>query len=149
MSVSLDDLTHVLAHFPSDGAPHIWNCYRSEEAAKNAIAGAPQQTPWVVMPFNEYLDRHTAHYTSGSLIEISQEKFDEMLGVLPPLWWGFHDGNEAFLMSEFTAGSCTEMYAKVNGKCYCKTVNAKDTNTWITTEMVNSRIAVKVPEQPA
>jgi len=48
--------------------------------------------------------------------EITQERFHEMLEVLPPIGWASKDGNTSFKISETWNGILTSIYAFVDGK---------------------------------
>ena len=69
----------------------------------------------------------------GKLKEITEEKFNEMLDVLPPLYWTNHNGIEMFCMSEMYTGTYTSQYAhdERTGKYYTKLVDSADRSTWI------------------
>lgn len=115
--------THVLAHFPMAEAPHHWSVYTSEEAARKDLARAPKETPWQVMKFDEYIKRCNFWWCSGTIVEVTEKHYYE------------------------TSGSCTGMYSKIGDRFFCKTVNAADKETWLSEEMVRSRIVVKAEVQ--
>lgn len=72
-----------------------------------------------------------AHYLSDPAAVIDELAFDEALEVLPPLRYTRENGMVSFLMSEFTTGSITTMYAKCYGVCLCKAVDVRRKDTWI------------------
>ena len=53
--------------------------------------------------------------------------YDEMLNVLPPM---YRPGRSRF-SCEFTAGTITTQFARVNGRYYGAAVNIRDQATWI------------------
>ena len=59
-------------------------------------------------------------------VEVSEDKYWDMLGALPPL----RMGKKGFLMSEFITGSFTEAYFKKENKFYCQAVNYLMPSTW-------------------
>lgn len=75
---------------------------------------------------------HRELYTDKPPVAISAERYEEMMEVLPPLTMGNCNGVEYFLMSEFTTGFITEMYAACGDDYLCKSVDAYDKATWIT-----------------
>ena len=50
--------------------------------------------------------------------EISAERFDEMLCVLPPSGWVRRDGAESFKMSERWSGSITSIFCRIGEKFF-------------------------------
>lgn len=51
-------------------------------------------------------------------VEITQERFIEMLEVLPPVGWK-HDGTgQSFKLSERTSGNITAIFAEIGGKYF-------------------------------
>lgn len=65
--------------------------------------------------------------------EITEEKYNEMLDILPPLHYTEHNGYVMFCMREFLTGVYTSQYAyhKASGKYYTCIVGATDRSTWI------------------
>lgn len=81
----------------------------------------------------EIIARKRAKYITGELTEITAERYDEMLGVLPPLHWVTIDDVSEFCISEMWELSFTNQYAydKLTGKYYTAMVDANDKSTWI------------------
>ena len=52
--------------------------------------------------------------------EITEDRYDEMLNVLPPEKWQIVDGVDIFRMSEYYTGNITEHYAALFGKYFCR-----------------------------
>lgn len=50
--------------------------------------------------------------------EITEERFVEMLGVLPPVQWTNRDGCESFKLSERTSGSITAIFCRIGGRYF-------------------------------
>jgi hypothetical protein len=69
-----------------------------------------------VISWDEYIPIHEAYLDSlcGEWKEITEERFDEQLNVLPPLRWT----NGGFYMSELYTANVTGFYQKWHGKCY-------------------------------
>ena len=84
-----------------------------------------------VVTWEKFEELQREYYLNKTLIEVTEEEWDEQLNVLPPYKWGTVNGVNEFMMSEFTTGSYTTQYAKYQGKFYCKTVDSCDPNTWI------------------
>ena len=82
---------------------------------------------------DEIISRKRAKYITGKLTEITAERYDEMLGVLPPLHWVTIDDVSEFCISEMWEFSFTNQYAydKLTGKYYTAMVDACDKSTWI------------------
>ena len=65
--------------------------------------------------------------------EITEERYNEMLDVLPPLYYTTHNGYTMFCMREMWTASYTTQYAyhRATGKYYSCMVDAADRSTWI------------------
>jgi hypothetical protein len=65
--------------------------------------------------------------------EITEEKYNEMLDILPPLYYTTHNGYTMFCMREMWTASYTTQYAyhRATGKYYSCMVDASDRSTWI------------------
>lgn len=83
-----------------------------------------------VTTFDNFLEIQKKAYCTPP-VEITEELYDEMLEVLPPLKWEFDGKNNWFCLSEMTTGTLTSQYARINGKYYTATVDITDRNTWI------------------
>ena len=68
---------------------------------------------------------------TGHWEEISYEKYNEMLDVLPPLKW--HD--RGFFLSEFYSCSITDFYQAIDGKYYHSMQNVHRPRTEILDEL--------------
>ena len=104
-------------NYPSD-------LYKSHlKKAKNA--------EYKIMAYGEFLKLERDYYINLPIDEITEERFDEQLNVLPPLRWCRVRGVEMFCMREMLTRTYTEQYARVGGKFYCKIVDVTDKSTWI------------------
>lgn len=67
--------------------------------------------------FDEMLE---AHYDTLKTepVEITEERFDEMLEVLPPCRWGTVRGIEMFHVSERLTGNLVSWFARVGGRFF-------------------------------
>ena len=92
---------------------------------------AAKEVEYQIMTWDEFQEGQKKHLLSDDLKEITEETWEEMLNVLPPLKWCTISGVEMFCMSEMYTGTYTTQYAKYNGKYYCKMVDSADQSTWI------------------
>lgn len=92
-----------------------------------------QKVRFEIMTYDNFLSIERQKLLSDPLQEIEKERFEEMLDVLPPLYWCTHNGVEMFCISEMYTGSYTNQYAhdKTVDKYYTKMVDSKDRSTWI------------------
>lgn len=106
--------------------------YPDVEDFRNYLKSA-QEKEYRVMTWEEFEQFQKRFLLDGKLTEITAEVFDDMLNVLPPLYWMEHDGVEMFCMSEMYTGTYTNQYAhdKRTDKYYTKMVDSADKNTWI------------------
>ena len=97
------------------------------------VAERYRRADYRVMTFGDFLKFERDKILGEPLAEITAERFNEMLDVLPPLAWTQHKGVEMFCMSEFFTGSYTSQYAhdRSTGKYYTKLVDYRDRSTWI------------------
>jgi len=100
------------------------------EAYENYYKSALEKE-YKVMTWNEYEKMQRDFYLNRPLEETTEERFDDMLNVLPPMKWCTIDGVEMFCMSEMYTGTYTNQYARHNGKYYTKLVDITDRSTWI------------------
>lgn len=66
--------------------------------------------------YEALLDDHLNELCSGQWREITEENYEEMLNVLPPLKWG----NGGFFVSELYSHDVTGYYQQLNDKYYYK-----------------------------
>lgn len=92
-----------------------------------------RQASYVVTDEDHFQELHASYFLSKPAVEITEEKYEEMLGVLPPLHYVERHGVTEFCMSEFLSGSFTNQYAydKRTGKYWTKIVDACDVKTWL------------------
>ena len=57
-------------------------------------------------------------YKVGTMQEVTAERFDEMLCVLPPMQWHRAKTSESFKMSEITAGDITACFVRIGGRFF-------------------------------
>jgi hypothetical protein len=118
-----------------DHDPNYW--------LKQANKAEVQAGDYRVMTFDEYLDIEADQLLSRPIEEITEEKFDEMLNILPPMRWGSNNGIHSFFMCEFWSGNYTQQYAKIGSRFFCKLVNYRKPETWISRDMVTALDALK------
>lgn len=58
------------------------------------------------------LERSEAPFISG-VEEISEERFHEMLNILPPMGWTTDSDGESYKMCEYTAGRVTAIFVRI------------------------------------
>lgn len=114
--------------------PSVFNFYETMAAAESDQERAigSESKPYKPMTWEAFESYNRTFWLSGPPVQITAEKFMEMLEVLPPIFYGHHGGFESFLMSEFTSGSFTEQYAKLGDAYWSKMVDAGDRSTWMT-----------------
>jgi len=128
-----EKLQKALEHQKEDIKTWEGHCkiYPDTESFKNYLTAA-QNSKYEIMTYNEYLQMERNYYTSKPLTEITEEKFEDMLNVLPPLKWCTRNNIEMFCMSEMLTGTYTSQYLhnRKNNKFYHKTVDILDQSTW-------------------
>ena len=92
-----------------------------------------QESEYSVIPYADFANLERESILSMPLQEITEEQYDDMLDILPPLAWVTLDGVTEFCMSEFYTSHYTHQYAKDRrtGKYYSKLVDYRDRSTWI------------------
>lgn len=110
---------------------HIRN-YPDRAEAFTAYLKAANEATYEIMTWEEFKQRERDFILSDSVQEITEERYDEQLNVLPPLKWCTRRGIEMFCMSEMYTGTYTNQYADTHtGKFYTKMVDICDESTWI------------------
>lgn len=119
---SIKDAKTWANHYEKYGCP-LYDTYRKQA----------EEARYKVMTEEEYNNELRAYYLANPLKEVSEEVFEEMLNILPPINWYVVDGIEMFCISEMLTGSYTNQYAKDKrtGKCYTKIVDCTNSSTWI------------------
>ena len=88
----------------------------SDGAAATARLAAEYGTKLIILPVDEAFTRYENQFKSGP-VEITAERWHEMLGVLPPVGWQFSDSSfESFKISERTAGSITAIFVRIHDR---------------------------------
>lgn len=95
-------------------------CQRYKAAAKLKYKTA------CTMTLAEYHQKHNAFYLEQEPEEITEERFNDLLSVLPPRIWR----DRGFQLSEMTSGTITEECYKEDGKYYIHYVDITDSTTW-------------------
>ena len=85
-----------------------------------------------IMSMNEFVELEKNHYDSLPLTEITEDRYFEMMNVLPPIYQRTKNNIEMFCMSEFLTSSFTSQYIhdRTTNKFYHKTVDVTDQSTW-------------------
>jgi hypothetical protein len=92
---------------------------------------AEKNKNWQIMLYGDFLKLERAKRLEGGPVEITEDKWWEMLECLPPMKWCTIDGVEMFCMSEMLSGPYTAQYARAGKNYYTKTVDVYDKTTWI------------------
>ena len=71
----------------------------------------------IILPFEEAHQRFENSFKSAP-VEITEERWDEMLGVLPPVAWKNDGAHESFKISERTAGSITAIFVRIGDRYF-------------------------------
>ena len=92
-----------------------------------------EKKQYKVMDFEEFRKMERDFYINEELKEVTEENFEEMFEILPPLKFCTRANVEMFCMCEMLTGTYTSQYAHnlVTGKFYTKIVDCKDESTWI------------------
>ena len=108
------------------------NCenYPDVDSFKDYLKAA-KEVEYQVMTWDEFQEGQKRHLLSDPLKEITEEEWEDMLNVLPPLKWCTIAGVEMFCMSEMYTGTYTTQYARCGDNYYCKMVDSADKSTWI------------------
>lgn len=121
--------------------PRVWNFYPTLEAAQAAApvvnadnaARYPGMYPdYEPMSYDAFAAAQRGHYLDKPITEVTAERWDEMLNVLPPMHWERADGVERFVMSEAIDGLFNEQYARCDDRYFSAVVNRRDRSTWLT-----------------
>ncbi len=120
-----DELELVKGHLKHYGGDY-WKS-RVESIDKKISAG------FKVMSFEDYEKAKREYLINRELTEITADEFEEMLCVLPPIFWVTYNNIEMFCMSEMYTGTYTNQYAhdRNTDKYYTKLVDSADKSTWI------------------
>jgi hypothetical protein len=133
--------------------PSAWNIYADrDEAEAGAFAATTNSLTgrtYEVVTFEEWQRIERGHWLAGPLREITPERYDDLLNVLPPVAWERRDGVERFCLRELTVGTITMQCAKVGGRCFARNVDVTDRSTWITGDEVARLLASPVPAKEA
>ena len=75
-------------------------------------------TTLVILPVDDAWQRYENQFKSAP-VEITRERFHEMLNILPPVAWSYGDPSfESFKMSEHTAGSITAIFVRIHDRYF-------------------------------
>lgn len=119
-----------IEHGYSDRDPNYW----LKQSAKYKLEAESYQ----VMTWETYKSAEASAILSEPLLEITEERYNYLLEVLPPLKWGNNRGVYSFFMSEFESGNYTQQVAEMSGRYWSKVVDFRKPETWINFEMLDS-----------
>lgn len=89
----------------------------SDGSAWFATHGDKYGTGLVVLDIDEAQKRYEDSFRSDP-VEITEEKWHDMLGCLPPVAWKRDTSGESFKMSERMAGSITGIYVRLGNRYF-------------------------------
>jgi hypothetical protein len=92
---------------------------------------AALEKEYKVMTWDEFQKARRDFYIDRPLEEVTEDQYNEMLNILPPLKWCTIDGIEMFCISEMYDDVYTNQYARYKDKYYTKLVDIIDQSTWI------------------
>ena len=70
-----------------------------------------------ILPLDDAWQRYENQFKSEP-VEITEERWHEMLGVLPPMAWTSDSTGESFKISERTAGSITAIFVRIRDRYF-------------------------------
>lgn len=74
--------------------------------------------PLLVLPIAEAAQRYEDGFRSPP-VEITEERWNEMLGILPPVGWKHGEpDSESFKISELTAGRVTAIFVRIGQRYF-------------------------------
>lgn len=117
------EMTKNAAHYANNAAYWIAQHEHYEREAQTAE----------VIKYEDFEAAQRAALLADEPEEITEERYNEMLDVLPPLYYTTHNGFTMFCMREMWTASYTTQYAyhRATGKYYSCMVDAADRSTWI------------------
>lgn len=146
--MSILDYEYVLAHPSGRGC---FNLYPTMTAARDDMERANKDGGgYEPMTYNEYKRRERSFWLDQPAIQVTAEKWNDMLEVLPPLKWVQKFDYNSFLMCEMMTGSYTNQYVRYGHGDDCtyweKMVDAADQTTWL--QPGNPPVAMHLPPAP-
>lgn len=89
-----------------------------EAAIERLVSEYGYPAPLIALPIAEAARRYEDAFKSPP-VEITEARFMEMLGILPPVGWkhGEHD-SESFKISELTAGRVTAIFVRIGQRYF-------------------------------
>ncbi len=136
--MSILDYEYVLA---SPDGRSIFNLYPTMTAARDDMERANREfhylsgSPYEPMTYEEFKRRERGFWLNDPPEQITAEKWNDMLEVLPPMKWEQEPGFNSFLMCEMMSGTFTQQYVRYghgdNATYWSKMVDALDRSTWL------------------
>lgn len=120
--------------------------HENAETCRKWMQKYPENADYWEARVEEYenADYHTMRYSDFERIqrerilkkplqEVTEDDYEEMLNILPPIHWVEINGVSEFCMMEMYTGTYTNQYAhdRKTGKYYQKLVDVTDRDTWI------------------
>ena len=85
---------------------------------------------WTILTEKQYEEKQRALYIKPPE-EITEERYYEMLDVLPPLRWVTRNGVQSFILAEPLDLNYYTQFAKYNGKYYTATIEYRNKETYL------------------
>lgn len=121
----------------NNGRPQMYLANEEEaraelERLKSAPETAIDYASAVAMPCDEFFALEEAAYLARPPVEITDERYDDLLNVMPPVHWRTVDGVERFLLCEAQTGRIHLACAQRNGRFLTVFVRRGDLSTYPT-----------------
>jgi len=110
-SVTMQDMVYI------DDAGIVRSCCFHETIEEQRLEH-PNIELWFFTDVMQEIDKAQEATFKKSPVEITEDRFTEMLEVLPPHNWHRETGSESFKMSEMTCGNYTEIFCRIGEKFY-------------------------------
>lgn len=119
--------------------PHSLHRDRAHAEKRLAAERAEDPAKWEgaqIVRCADWFDAKELRYLNQPLQEVTEEKFHEMLGMLPPADWHTAGGVNRFCMCEMQFNRITMQYAAAGGRHFAKFVRLGDRSTYVDAVMI-------------
>lgn len=142
-SLVIDDLVQLSGHLYNNGGPDV------SVQEYQRLTGKPFKAV-TDAEFDALLEEHNhREYLDKPATLISEERFHNMLDVLPPKNWVHTKDFERFNLIEHLTGTITEQLVRYKDKYLALYVDAADPSTWVTRDNVQAKIDQAWPSERA
>lgn len=116
------------------GMTYILSLHASMDEAKAKVPDHKGEHPNAeAMTWEDFETSARAVLLTGPVV-VTEERWHDMLNVLPPMRWRTELGVETFCMCEYTWGNITDQFGRMGDKYIRKPVDMSDPSTFITAE---------------